>query len=1442
KAELLRVKLLLPWIPERRAYDVRGDGGDLVVQRYKDGSWSFQDVVPIPKDEEPAETAYVIEAKDTRIVFRDWFVKRPQEWRCAFTDFSAAGTEDGATVDFDGLVEGVGQVSGVLDATTVDVQFVQLQSPKLSIMPLKKYFAQWKNLREVDWLHSWTASDVHYAGALTIQPMLKDGKAEWRVRGDGSVDASKVIAFKRRFDTAHFEGAFTERLATGDFAATGTGVRGRATGTVRYSPDLAGQLEGEIFAANESTARRYAGELIPRDLSFRNANYSGKLGFGDRMLAAGNVKATSASFQDYQALNVRSVVVSDGKTLRLSGLKGNLLGAAARSELMVLLGDKPTVKGYLVADNVDVTKLPGVPGDTVLRGVADLQVVFGGSASKPTATLRASGDALVAFKLDDERHRERVDFRLTGNLKEGRLFVTAAEVAGQSGLLRGRGSVSLDGRKLDLKVAANAIDLGSLPGSTVNGVAYGDITVKGSAANPVVTGLVEAYSVNIEEYSLPFFSANLGYKNRVLSARGFEARSGVTLITGDASVDFNRNSSLQGSGKIEDLGVGEFTQDQIMGLATGSWTLGGTTADPNVAAELTADSLLADRIEINNAQATGHWWGGELTIDKVTANVGTGLLEVTGGWSRTKDSQIVANLADVPASIFEPYLEGGASIEGLLTGKAMASFRDGKLATGVGSVQARDLVLNGEPVGGGYLSAEVAGRKVHFDGGSGGIGEGAGGDTYVVVENGSYDLDSKELTASLYASNLSVKDASRIASAAFKDQLSFEVREELKKLDGTFTLSAKEITANKLETKWDVASGTLDFSAAGLKYEGREMGQAEALVKKEGDLYVFEKARLFDGPASFRLSETNQNFIDENGQLVLDGEFYNIELKWLKNIDPTLEGLTGTASFSFVAEGEARSPLITASIDTDNVKWGEFPVDIMTNPLYIREGVISGTSWDTKAPSSDIVGSVELRDLRATLEELSIPFHYPGSIPRNETIFARIQVPNTPISDVSEFFGVVADQTQGTLDGGELVVSGTLDALDVRGTVSASADQIKFKGLDTPLVGASAKVQLEGPILKLLASADSSFATPLGSAPGLLLEAYVDLNEWKFLPVGTQADSHLRFTNFAVKQGFGTETVTQGTVSADLGITGDVFKPVVAGDISLSDVALDVAGQFPETTTAANLPVDPLFDVTLQIVSSRISSGPLDAQATGSGEVKGRWSNLNAELALQLDAGDVTLPTGRIRFERGGTADFKYSKDWRGDTNATLLVDLNATTRITADAGFGTQRYTVDMRISGDLLSEESLRIDAVSDPPDLSQSQILAILGQKQLFENVAAAGFGDFNSQIKNILASVAAPALLSHITQPLEEALGLDYLALDFSPAGVGGITIAKSLGNGFTLEYRRVLEQFALTGESLEEIRLNYRLPSSNPILGRLALGVAATRDGLLKATLSYSRRF
>jgi hypothetical protein len=573
------------------------------------------------------------------------------------------------------------------------------------------------------------------------------------------------------------------------------------------------------------------------------------------------------------------------------------------------------------------------------------------------------------------------------------------------------------------------------------------------------------------------------------------------------------------------------------------------------------------------------------------------------------------------------------------------------------------------------------------------------------------------------------------------------------------------------------------------------------------------------------------NFIDDAGEISLDGEIYNIDLNWFKNFNSALVSVEGRADVSFIASGVLPEPEIAATVATEGLKFSDLAIDLNAGPFFIRQRSITAGDPTSTDPNDPGAGYVRLRDLEARLVGVNLPFEYPFTIPRDRPVDALIIVPDKDIDDISEFLAIDAENSEGRVTGGRLQVSGTLEELQTSGSIALDAPRIKFLETDTTLTGTTASVNLEGDMLRVQARGASSDGGTFSADTRISFDGLV-----------IEEESFLRTSDIRFAQRFGTDSRASGTLNADINFSGDVYQPLIQGTVRASEAAMRIAGEFPVAEGAAALPINPIFDVELILEDGQVANGPIEAQASGSGFLRGPLSVMDARMDFVVDSGELSLPSARIRLERGGTATFEYSKNFAGEREASLDVNLNATTRVTADGGLGPQRYDISMEVRGDLLSDDELQITATSDPPDLSQSQIMAILGQVDLIENVAATGFSRFESQLKTILSSVAAPLLLGQVSRTIEEALGLDYFSVDFTGSGIGGITLAKSLGNGFTLEYRRVLEQYALAGESLEEIRITYRLPTNNPVLGRFTVGVAATRDGLFKATLSYSKRF
>ncbi|MCE7899426.1 MAG: hypothetical protein DYH07_04985 [Armatimonadetes bacterium ATM1] len=268
--------------------------------------------------------------------------------------------------------------------------------------------------------------------------------------------------------------------------------------------------------------------------------------------------------------------------------------------------------------------------------------------------------------------------------------------------------------------------------------------------------------------------------------------------------------------------------------------------------------------------------------------------------------------------------------------------------------------------------------------------------------------------------------------------------------------------------------------------------------------------------------------------------------------------------------------------------------------------------------------------------------------------------------------------------------------------------------------------------------------------------------------------------------------------------------------------------------------IDPRFDLGLTLSPAEISNGPLQAVVTGSGRLGGTLNDPRATMTFAVQGGEIELPTGRIRLEDGGTVHLRYTGTDAFATPSSMEVDLRAKTSFTALRDYGLQRYVADLHITGDLLAEDALQIDATTDPPDLSRDEILAILGQRQLFEDLSGVVTGNFSEQIGDILRSVA-PVFLNPLTRDIERTLGLDFISIDFTRAGAGVLTLAKGLGSGFFLEYQApLLDRDAV--DFVDKIQISYRPVTKNELLRRLGLALSYDRTGEWRFSLTYSRRF
>jgi hypothetical protein len=272
---------------------------------------------------------------------------------------------------------------------------------------------------------------------------------------------------------------------------------------------------------------------------------------------------------------------------------------------------------------------------------------------------------------------------------------------------------------------------------------------------------------------------------------------------------------------------------------------------------------------------------------------------------------------------------------------------------------------------------------------------------------------------------------------------------------------------------------------------------------------------------------------------------------------------------------------------------------------------------------------------------------------------------------------------------------------------------------------------------------------------------------------------------------------------------------------------------------------DPRFNINLNLSQpATISASAARLTVSGSGALTGSLSKPRVTADLRVRQGQLRLPTSRVNVDPGGTLKLIYQVDEVGQTTARLDVNMEGHTTVTALAfNDQVQRYDVTLGIRGNLLEEGETQLTASSDPPDLNQAQILAMIGQADVIGSLAnTVPRSEAERRLQGALTSVALPAVFDPITSRLAAGLGLESLSLEYNPYEQASIAFAKVLGRRLTLSGFRQISP-ALPGQLQHwNVSIDYRLPFHRRILNRMNLSLGADQDRPWKLSLNYTVRF
>ncbi len=1391
----------------------------LDVTRDEQGRWNIERLLPPPPPEERPRIPFTVTVEDAQVRYTDFSATSERHWQLEIPFVEVRHAEGDAFIHASAsipqlgmlksraLVSRNGEVWGFMEGKGIDLTralaYFQSTPEWVRTIPLPHLRA--RNMTFDGWAQCFFAPST---------PL--------KMYGEGSLRAQGLRVGTRLIEFAQFTGTFSHNQAQGNFAFQAKGGKANASGIVTFAPEWQFALTGSLSLQDETVLRNwYEGELVP-DLSFEGAKFIGTAFYGRTFGATGKLNLKKGEYKGVRVSALFANTLVNDTGARFRSIQGELEGAPIEGEVFVGLKAPHTIAGEFRASGLSLSRVLDLPKDKVLAANINTQGIISGTLESPKVTLSAQGIADIVLQGEHFSAVERA--RVTGAFSyQGETFqVKDLHLSAPAGVASAQGDISIQTGESSIQLWLESIAMERVPGVPFAGIGFAELTLQGDWRNPRVDGRAEIYQVRIPdiETTLPFVAGEVSFENHTLLVKDLTVRSGVSLLEGWLDITLSPPYEMRGEGSLVDVNPASFLtpemrkEEVFQGLLEGQWSLSGTASEPSVSVHLLGKEVGLGRISLDSLE-TRAWWNKEgIHIDFLQAQREEGSIEVSGDYALQGDSHLRFSIKNFPLSSLDAYSSPDVAFQGWVSGEGSIGFRDGEIKELTSRASLEDVEVNRQLIGSGNADVHFANSLWTLTGGIGTL------EGYFTIEDAKYDIREHTLSAQMSVLNLNITSLWSALETNLSAYLPPETLLELREVEGKLSASAnlKASFLQEASPRWE---GTFLAIADDLTYRKEPMGRFSGEGKREGNKWLLTKMEWTDAPWHLSLSPQRENFIEEGGQIDIDGEISRVDLERISRLFPELEGLQGYLDIPFHITGEAQKPVIVASINGTGVAIEDFYADgLNVGPIEIQDGAIRVLG-----------GELQVRGFVAELVNAVIPFHYPLEFPREEPLEATLIIPSRDIKDLSRFFGGLdVEKTEGTVQHGLLHLTGTLAEPILTGTIEVRADALKFEALENVYREVTLLGELHNDLITFRATAKSERD---GSLQGMVTLRWTD---------GEILQGQLNAQRFLVSYDDETLMRAHSALNADLALSGTWKAPKLAGTLSVAEGSLHLLGEFLGAYPPPALLIDPQWEIQVLLAPSRFRSGLLDAVVTGEGQLNGSLSDPRLSVDFQVGRGKISLPSGDVDLEAGGTARLAYSRStWT--ERSSLRVNLPARTFITVATSFSVQRYQINLNISGDVLGDQPLHIDAVSDPPDLTRSEILSLLAQRQFFEEIGGLTGGGLEQKIGHIFSSVLAPYALGPLTRSLEREFGLEYVYLDFSQEGIGMIAVGKTLGAGFSVEYRRALtEEMVARFQSLDQIQFNYRPQTRDPFFSHVRASVAYDRLGIWRITLNYGKRF
>lgn len=1430
--ELARARsvfLHAPHFAELTKSSVRADLREAytVIVREPDGRIPLFEYFKPPKEKgEPVPIYLTLAESEVKFIDRLGGINRVQRARIVKGSFESAGDPWLATLDVR-LAEGG---SAQLSARSPRPGSISVsgRADKLEAAGV------WAHLLDLPESKGWAE-----ARKVALTSLRASGPFELRWVDGKPVDLDAEVAFSAR-DLAtpwwasrsqvEFEGRLTESGMAGTFAARdAAGTNANLKASLDWSAGFKLKGKGDAAVARlVSVDRRYRRE-IPAEVDAGGLRASGSLAFSQEagFTFQGEVQAQRIAAFGERIADAQGTLVVAPERIALSLDRGAWEGTQLTGSLALDLRRR-TLDGFARTGETQLAPIAKRYTKHPIGGFGVAEAILSGTFENPTVALRANGRSSVGTLV--EGNRQLVSFDLAGRLRGTTLSIERMSLLGSPGIASVSGAIDLKSQALELKVSTTAVELQNWT-DQAQALMTARVAVRGTVSKPIADGRVELFGGEFKGQSAPILVGDLDFRNDRVVVKNFAAVRGASKIEGELALNLRTGvlgGSLQGPG----LQLSELVAD---GGASGrliveQFTLGGTLDDPSFDAVVHGEGLVLDQIGVDAVSGSINFEKGVATLSdgKLTVGEGTGTLSGTYDVAKERGTA-VAKFEKLPLDRFVPLLPGDTLIDGTMAGEVSLTVLNGRLTAIASEGFVQNLTLNPTLIGSGFYMVRSDGDQWE---GSFAVGQ---LERYIQGRNLVYNAESQTIQGRLEINAMPIRDlyfAARpsLVGKGTESNVPQGVLDVLDRSEGALDLSVR--------VAGDLTDPTIELSAlalADLTYFGDPVGNLALAANREpGGLWTVQQAQWTDGPGNVKVSGT----LDEDGAIALTGDITNLKPEKLARFEPRLGSISGTGAVSFEVEGMTESPEITASLDgaffeTEAAPGGALKVSIA--PIRIREGELSAEGSFNYGGLSGVV-------------EANAPFSYPFTIAEKEPLTARLRLPRRPIQDFAELLpGVDFKTTEGAMEA-QVQVKGLLDDLAFSGAIKADLPSLAFRGAKTSLKKVDLDGRFEGDRFVLTAKADGSLKGSVSANATLSvpdLAGSLEQGASGFL--ANRLSGLISVSGFSLKETLGKGGTLDVEGDGQFALAGTLKEPLVQTRVpfAVRRAIIQMPSEFEEVVAGPPSAIQPRFNVGFVVGQStspaRVKASTADFQLYGDGIISGTFADLVASSSLTLRDGSIRLPNARIQVEDGGKVRFAYLAGPAGSLR--LDVDLDGRTSLSS-VRFGgiVQRYDIAMQIRGNILDPESQLIVAQSDPPDLSQAQILNLLGQSQIFETLGSEFLGRGDERvIGSALASFALPVVFDPFTQQIARELGLEYLTLEYNAFEGPTITLAKEIGKGFVFQGRRQLSE-TVEDIILFDYRLTYRPKFGSRSLRNVIFSFGADQDRPWKIAIEYGIRF